>query len=366
MSGPCARGSSSTAGATGPYPYATVTLVDPAPGATGAGGMEYPTLFTAGTHRYMPAGVLMPEMVTIHEFGHGYWYGMVGSNEFEEAWLDEGINTYSEIKAMDPLLRGGRFAPAPGSPYRRPVLPAPLGSSARAGSIPFSRSSWDFVGGMSYATNVYAKAGLMLLTLERYLGEDVMARVMQTYYERWKFRHPTSEDFIRVAEAVSGRDLDGFFDQFLRSPGSLDYAVSSLSAVEIAEPRGLFDAKRAEPAAGEKPAAGPKAAKKPAVYRNNVVVARHGDWVFPQELLVTLADGRKIRETWDGKDRWKRFVYDLPVKAASAQLDPDRKLVLDVSRLNDSRTLAPSKAPVRKASLHLLGWLQGLLTLISM
>ena len=53
-----------------------------------------------------------------------------------------------------------------------------------------------------------------------------MGRVMKTYYERWKFRHPPSEDFFAVAEEVSGRDLDWFFDQFFKSPDKLDYAVS--------------------------------------------------------------------------------------------------------------------------------------------
>jgi len=84
----------------GAYPYSTITLVDPAPGASGAGGMEYPTFFTGGTISWLPKGILLPEMVTIHEFGHNFWYGMVASDEFEEAWLDEGINSYSEIKAM--------------------------------------------------------------------------------------------------------------------------------------------------------------------------------------------------------------------------------------------------------------------------
>ena len=89
----------------GAYPYETITLVDPPINALGAGGMEYPTLFTSIGLWFFPGGLRLPEMVTIHEFGHGYWYGIVASNEFEEAWLDEGINSYSEIKAMDHVLR---------------------------------------------------------------------------------------------------------------------------------------------------------------------------------------------------------------------------------------------------------------------
>ncbi len=342
----------------GPYPYPTITLVDPAPGATGAGGMEYPTLFTAGTHRFMPAGVLMPEMVTIHEFGHNYWYGLVGSNEFEEAWLDEGINTYSEIKAM------ARFYGPGGSLLRLGPIRVDDLSYQRLTVIgsgrfdPILKSSWDFVGGGSYAANVYAKAGLMLLTLERYLGEETMGRVMRAYYEAWKFRHPTSEDFIRTAETVSGRDLKGFFDQVLRSPDKLDYAVSSVRSDPVAEAEGYFKGKLVKPAAD--------ADKTPSVYRSEVVLIRNGEWVFPQDVLVVFADGRKVKEVWDGRDRWKRFVYTGPDKLDYVQVDPDGIWLLDVNRTNNSLRLEPRPAGPRRIGLKAMSWFQHVLTVLSL
>src|SRR5215469_14829113 len=81
----------------GPYPYDRLTVVDPPEGALAAGGMEYPTLITAGTGPDLvtPKGLLTPEVVTEHEFGHQYWYAMVATNEFEDAWMDEGINSFS-------------------------------------------------------------------------------------------------------------------------------------------------------------------------------------------------------------------------------------------------------------------------------
>jgi hypothetical protein len=85
----------------GPYPYETLTVVDPQHGARGAGGMEYPTLITIGSRWPAPASLLSPEGVTIHEFGHQYWYGLAASNEFEEAWLDEGLNTYTTGRVLD-------------------------------------------------------------------------------------------------------------------------------------------------------------------------------------------------------------------------------------------------------------------------
>ena len=87
----------------GPYPYDRITVIDPPHGGLDAGGMEYPTLVTAGTSWFVPKGLLLPEGVLEHEFGHQYWYGMVATNEFEDAWLDEGINSYTEVKIMNEL-----------------------------------------------------------------------------------------------------------------------------------------------------------------------------------------------------------------------------------------------------------------------
>jgi len=347
--------------------------------------MEYPTLFTGMATSWMPKGVRMLEMVTIHEFGHGYWYGIVGSNEFEEAWLDEGINSYSEAEAMDHYygadrsmidLAGVKIGEIP---FQRLNV---IGSGR---FDPIEKFSWEYVSGSSYSLNVYQKASLMMQTLERWLGEDVMSRVMKTYYERWKFRHPTAVDFVRVAEEVSGQDLAWFFNQVLYSPDKLDYAVTGLRTDEVNAPDGLFDGRAGTgQAAGrveaDKPggmeAAGPAkvdrgaksamAAAGPKSFRNVVVVARIGEWVFPQDILVVFADGSKVRATWDGRDRWKRFVYVGPAKVVSAEVDPDHKWLLDVNFTNNSLVLEPKRGPVLKYALGFMSWFQGLLSLLSL
>jgi hypothetical protein len=83
----------------GPYPYKTITVIDPEPGSE-IFGMEYPTLITAGTSWFDPTHGT--EEVTEHEFGHQYWYGMVATNEFEDAWLDEGLVHRGECAGGDP------------------------------------------------------------------------------------------------------------------------------------------------------------------------------------------------------------------------------------------------------------------------
>ncbi len=345
----------------GPYPYETITLVDPAPGAGAAGGMEYPTLFTGMTMNWLPRGLRITELVTIHEFGHGYWYGIVGSNEFEEAWLDEGINTYSEIKAMAQyygqdasLIDIHGFKISDLAYARTPVM-------ASGRFDPIVKRSWEYISGGSYSLNVYQKTGLMLLTLEKIVGEDIMGRIMRAYYERWKFRHPTTRDFVAVAEEVSGRELGWFFDQVLYSPDKLDYAINSLSAREVVDPEGVFDEKPPAPAKLEKKTR--KDGGTPKAYRNEIVAMRRGEWVIPQDILITFEDGEKVREFWDGKDRWKRFVYLKKTRVVSAVIDPDRKMVLDVNTTNNSLALKPKKTGILKAALGFMSWLQGFFTL---
>src|SRR5918993_1317382 len=83
----------------GPYPYGHITVVDPA-WQSAAGGMEYPTLITAGTEWLAPEGSGSPEGGTVPEAGHQFWYGLVGNNEFEHAWMDEGLNTFSTARVL--------------------------------------------------------------------------------------------------------------------------------------------------------------------------------------------------------------------------------------------------------------------------
>jgi hypothetical protein len=341
----------------GAYPYETITLVDPPINALGAGGMEYPTLFTSIGSWFIPEGLRLPEMVTIHEFGHGYWYGIVASNEFEEAWLDEGINSYSEIKAMDHYYGNDRSMVDLGAVKMSDVVNSRLAILGRSKLDPIMTKSWEFYSGASYGANVYARAALTLLTLEGYLGEDVMAEVMKSFYENWKFKHPKSEDFFAIAEEVSGKDLDWFFDQFFKSPGQLDYAVRLIRSTEIKDPHGFFNGELVKP--DEK-----RDKSEEKMYKNEVVIQRKGDLCFPQEIMILFEDGEEIRETWDGKKRWKRFEYIKPNKLKMAQIDPEFKIPLDINQMNNSRLLEPKKNPILKCALDITLYFQKLLTLL--
>jgi aminopeptidase N len=155
----------------GPYPYHRIIIVDPPHDGLEAGGMEYPTLFTADTTWFMPKSVLAPEIVVVHEFGHQYWYGMVATNEFEEAWLDEGINTYMETKIMDALygrdrsVLNSRFATLGDLEDTRVGLLS-VGYLRWPDTDPMTRLGWLFYNDQAYGSVTYGKTALALTTLE--------------------------------------------------------------------------------------------------------------------------------------------------------------------------------------------------------
>jgi hypothetical protein len=107
----------------GAYPYGTLTIMDPPAGGAGAGGMEYPTLITIFADRHAPGYATGLESVTIHEFGHQFFYGLLGSNEFEESWLDEGFTSYTDARvhevAFGPETAATRYGPTH-TPWLRP------------------------------------------------------------------------------------------------------------------------------------------------------------------------------------------------------------------------------------------------------
>jgi len=314
----------------GPYPYKTLTVVDPEPGSE-AGGMEYPTLITGDAAWFWPKGYLETEVVLSHEFGHQYWYGMVATNEFEDAWMDEGINTYTEIKVMDSIF-GPRTSVIN-------LVGATLGESEEqrlsylgvADLDPITRSGWQYANSASYGGITYGKTGLVLLTLENMLGENTMQRAMQTYFMRYRFTHPTKDDFLKTIEEVSGKDLSWYFNQAIDGTQVLDYEVFNVRCYPVDWYQDKLPEKKGQ-----------------TEYVSNVWIHRKNDFVFPVDLDVKFDNGETIRERWDGKDRWTRYAYQKKAQVASVEIDPEHRIEFDRNNFNNSYMVRAVKAPARK------------------
>jgi hypothetical protein len=303
----------------GPYPYKQITLIDPEPDSA-VGGMEYPTLITAAANWWEPSWYHRGmDVITAHEFGHQYWYGMVATNEFEEPWLDEGINSYTEAKAMGSVFGQNTSDLNARTVYESDAETLRLFYLFRPDKDPIVRLGWKFAGSMSYECIVYGKTATALATLEAMLGETTLRQALRVYFMRYRFQHPTGADFLQTVQEVSGRqDLGPFLAQAFQGTDLLDYSVDSLTS----DPSEWWK--------GDNPGG---------LYHTSVVVGRKGGFLFPVKLEVGFADGTKEQATWDGEDRWARFSWDKPVRATYAQVDPDKNIPLDANSFNNSYTL---------------------------
>jgi len=367
----------------GLYPYKTLTMVDPPRDGEGSGGMEYPTFITLGTRSllaYPPFDrLLMPEVVTVHEFGHQYFQGMIASNEFEESWLDEGINSYYEMVVMEE------------------EYPATLGflgldissfelDRARLGSWrftdPVDLPAWRYLTRSSYGLNSYPRTALTLRHLENLLGAETFHRAMRRFFQDHKLTHPTTADFERSIEESTGQDLRWFFDQALHSTRQLDYAVYSIESRRVRDERGVFWREGERVEEGEDKDEGPLAQflkgfregrgdsaddgeqgdedREDTTWENRVAVIRRGDFVHPVTVEMRFEDHGVLRRTWDGESRWVRWTFTTDRRLVSAEVDPDGILALDRNRLDNSERRRPDRWPRRKLATELLFWLQSL------
>lgn len=365
----------------GPYPYNTVTVVIPPYRASEAGGMEYPTFFTAESYEDVSPGILTRDLldfVTIHEFGHGYFYGLLGSNEFEEPMLDEGLNEYwdqrmlrsekHDIHMTMPWLR------KLGIDFRVPVFDFErLGAMNDSPADPLGGNSWDRMSGGSYGT-VYSRTATTMRDLEARVGTPALERAFKLYYARWKFRHPSVADLEQALIEGTGQPdaVKQIFAQQVYGVSKVDDSISRFSSNEVLPQPGYvqYKGKRVEltseaidKAIKDKREAWKKAHPKakdgegPFPYRTNVLVRRAGADI-PQALKVTFADGSTETAHFSGTRPWQRFVWTKHSKAVSVELDPEHKSYLDASKLDDSRTLESNHAVERRVASQFLAALQ--------
>lgn len=343
-----------------PYSYAQVSVVDPPEDGRGAGGMEYQTIYTAGTSvwlgRWPLTGIRAQEGVCIHEFGHGYWYGLVASNEFEESWMDEGINSFTEAVMID-----RRYRYVLGLPFgvgftdentQRAIVAAP-------DFDPIVTKAWQYSTGRAYGRNSYPRPAEMLEQIRRLAGEEKFWRAFRRYAERWRFDHPTSEDFLDEMRTLGIPHFEKLIAKTFYGTGEVDFQV--LGAVSERRDRltGYDDAGKSlnfEPGKKRKaPAA--KDDRRP--YETVVVVGRAGDLPLPVDVLLTFENGMTYRTTWDGTTKWLRLKTTYESRLAQVVLDPNGKIILDRDPFNNVRNVGKVKRPsasakVRAYAMHLV------------
>ena len=288
----------------GKYPYPQITVTD----RLHSGGMEYPMLVMNGSER---------EGLIVHEIGHIWFYGILGNNEVDEAWLDEGFTTFQTAWYLQHFYKGGNDLSNESDWMKKygkftnrihndhwSIIRYILSGEDE----PIARSSYLFNHSWGYGKNAYTKPAQMHRELYNLLGEETYLNGMQAYYDRWKLKHVNEARFRSVMEEVSGEDLDWFFDAWLHDTRILDYGIKSYTSKS--RPDGTWDV--------------------------TLLIEQKGERFMPLDILTKLKNGKSHHQRWENH-LWRfndTLRYQVPAKPINIILDPD-VILLDVDRRNN-------------------------------
>ncbi|WP_372919269.1 M1 family metallopeptidase [Salegentibacter sp.] len=301
----------------GPYPWDQYTVAQ-----GGDGGMEYAmiTLITGERNFQSLVGV------TAHELAHAWFQHLMATNESKHEWMDEGFTSYISSEAMNRVMQTDAENPHTRS-YRSYLQLANSGMEQ-----PQTTHADRYTLNAAYGASAYSKGAVFLAQLGYVIGRENLDKTLKRYYDDWKFKHPTPNDFIRVAEKVSGAELDWYLTDWTQTTNQIDYAIKSV------EEDGENSTK--------------------------ITLERIGEMPMPIELSVSLKNGdhqihyiplqmmrwEKEAETenWiQEKDwAWAHPTYELTVdiplnEIESIEID-DTQLMADVNRANN---VYPSEEP---------------------
>ena len=337
----------------GIYPYQTISLID-VPRTCGSGGMEYPTLFTVSADLFSPRATGWPEYLVAHEFSHQFFYGLLANNEVYEAWLDEGFTSYITAKIMykyNPdilaFFRFAKYVPVYGMNflsykeipiiYTMSEIDIPEGANrvlnyyrnSTIGSI--ADTSCKLPTRLSYVVNSYDKPELVLLTLERYLGHTKMVEILKDYYDKFKYKHPKGIDFIKIVQSHCQENIDWFFKEYYFNAKIFNYSISGIDKISNDE--------------------------------YAVTAERLGDGYFKNDIyLYTEQD--TLKQRWNSNERWKVFTFKTNNKVIGAEIDPQRKNLLDINFADNSYTMERRTWASLSISIRWFFWVQNALMIL--
>jgi hypothetical protein len=193
----------------GKYPYPTYSVVE----TVFPSGMEYPGLVYISDNYYKTfSNRDLLTIVIVHETAHQWWYSLVGNDQIDEAWLDEGFATYSESIYIENALSVARgksyFNNSVEERHNEVIADQVIDGVVVRGLEDFR--NWD-----DYGPTVYTRGAVVLNELRNKLGDEKFFQVMQEYFKEYEFKIASTEDFINISEKVAGQPLDDFFNTWL-------------------------------------------------------------------------------------------------------------------------------------------------------
>ncbi|BAV04276.1 Zn-dependent aminopeptidase [Filimonas lacunae] len=290
----------------GPYPYKNYSFIQ-----GGDGGMEYP----------MATLVKGPGIGTaLHEWMHSWYQGMMGTNESLYPWMDEGFTSYAESRVAGFIRNDkGFWWEGDYAAYYRLV------QSRR--EEPMSTHADHFNTNYAYSNAAYAKGAVFMEQLAYIVGNDILDKILLEYYKEWRYKHPNPNDFIRVAEKVSGMELQWYKEYWVYTTKYIDYAIGYVDYIDG---------------------------------KSVITLKKIGDMPMPLDVLVTYKDGTKemhyipmnlvfgskMPENTDNRfvihDEWKwthpeyQLLIDRNIKdIKSIEIDPSLRMA-DINKVNNT------------------------------
>lgn len=251
-----------------PYKYATAVI---GPLKAG-GGMEYPMITVLATS---------DRTTVVHEIGHNWFYGILGTNERMYPWMDESINTYYENRQNKSQSSNGSFKKDYNSKYSAQSRFSDGLSIVYANSLTRNTDQAADLPSVDYTSSnyggiIYGKGAYIFSLLQQYLGDSMFDATMQNFYSQWKFKHPLPGDFEASIKAFTGEELDWFFVDLLSTTKNYDYKVSRIKYKKTSN-----DALAAN---GD---------------NFMVLVKNKGEVAAPFQIMTLSADGEKLESRWD-------------------------------------------------------------------
>lgn len=367
----------------GEYPWSTLTIIHVPDDAGGAGGMEYPTLYT--TSDIAPIPKLMREYVldenfsgvftTIHEFGHQYFQGLFASREHAEPWLDEGMNSFSNQIAMtDWLGEDGYALRLMGQELKvNDILPLSMGMRGFLQPVDEPASAFGRDRG-NYGTAVYQQPAALFMTLRNLVGAERFDEAFAVYCEKARFDHPRGDDLIATLHEELGPvnlapegqpevllNVEEYLEQALRTTRRVEFEVlnavnrrlmgddgyqrgedGTLARNDLDEESEEGEAEEGETKEGETEEGADEGNREER--RNNgklspeeseavVVLHRLGSFEVPVEVEIELNDRTELR-VWDARER--TVVWKWPgQRVKRVHIDPSQKLLLENKKLDN-------------------------------
>jgi hypothetical protein len=197
----------------GNYPYEQYSVIQ-----GGDGGMEYAmcTLITGERKLGSLIGV------TAHELAHTWFQFLLATNESKHEWMDEGFTSYISNMAMSELMEEEKENPNADS-YRSYNYIATSNKEQ-----PQTTQADRYNTNMGYGIAAYSKGAVFLSQLGYVIGKENLDKTLLRYYKEWSFKHPTPNDFIRVAEKVSGAELDWYLTDWTQTTNTIDYGIKEV------------------------------------------------------------------------------------------------------------------------------------------